>query len=98
VRFVDLALSGKDHDHGQHRPSKHGKGCFPHWMRTRNYEADADIGSYKTDAALRTIPFQNLYSMIANDLGWAVRGTSLPNCAGCRPEFARTHWRSSAIW
>ena len=41
-------------------------GCGSHGKR---YEGDADIGSYKTDAALKARdPFQNVYSTIANDL------------------------------
>lgn len=39
------------------------------WIEHRKYESDADIGSYKTDVALRARdPFQNVYSQIANDL------------------------------
>ncbi|MEZ5500807.1 MAG: hypothetical protein R3E77_15445 [Steroidobacteraceae bacterium] len=35
----------------------------------RRYAGDADVGSYKTDAALKARdPFQNVYSRIANDL------------------------------
>ena len=39
------------------------------WIDGKRYEGDADIGSYKTDAALKARdPFQNVYSSIANDL------------------------------
>ncbi len=39
------------------------------WIDARRYEGLADIGSYKTDAALKARdPFQNVYSRIANDL------------------------------
>jgi hypothetical protein len=39
------------------------------WIKDRRYEGEADLGAYKTDAALRARdPFQNVYSRIANDL------------------------------
>lgn len=39
------------------------------WIDHKIYESAADIGSYKTDAALRARdPFQNVYSAIANDM------------------------------
>lgn len=39
------------------------------WLDGKRYEGDADIGTYKTDAALKARdPFQNVYSQIANDL------------------------------
>ena len=39
------------------------------WLDGKRYEAEPDLGSYKTDAALKARdPFQNLYSTIANDL------------------------------
>jgi hypothetical protein len=39
------------------------------WIKDKKYSGDADIGSYKTDAALRARdPFQNVYAQIANDL------------------------------
>ena len=39
------------------------------WIKDKTYEGDADLGSYKTDAALRARdPFQNVYAQIANDL------------------------------
>ena len=72
VQFVDLAITGKIIEStGQHLAievtAKDAAGRT--WMQDKHYEADADIGSYKTDAALHARdPFQNLYSMIANDL------------------------------
>jgi hypothetical protein len=39
------------------------------WIDRKRYSGLADIGSYKTDAALKARdPFQNIYSNIANDL------------------------------
>lgn len=39
------------------------------WIDDKVYRSPADIGSYKTEAALRARdPFQNVYSQIANDL------------------------------
>ncbi len=39
------------------------------WIDGKRYGGLADIGSYKTDAALKARdPFQNIYSQIANDL------------------------------
>ena len=39
------------------------------WFANKVYEADADIGSYLSDAALKARdPFQNVYSTIANDM------------------------------
>ena len=39
------------------------------WIDRKRYAGEADIGSYKTEAALRARdPFQNVYSAIANDL------------------------------
>jgi hypothetical protein len=39
------------------------------WIDRKKYGSEADIGSYKTEAALRARdPFQNVYSQIANDL------------------------------
>jgi hypothetical protein len=44
------------------------------WMDAKRYDGDGDIGSYKTDAALKARdPFQNVFSSIANDL-LAARG------------------------
>jgi hypothetical protein len=39
------------------------------WLDARRYEGDADLGAYRTDAALKARdPFQNVFSSIANDL------------------------------
>jgi hypothetical protein len=39
------------------------------WINDKHYESPADLGSYKTDAALKARdPFQNVYSQIANDM------------------------------
>jgi hypothetical protein len=39
------------------------------WFADKRYESPADLGSYKTDGALRARdPFQNVYSSIANDM------------------------------
>lgn len=39
------------------------------WFANKRYEGPADVGSYKTDAALKARdPFQNVYSQIANDM------------------------------
>lgn len=39
------------------------------WINDKLYVGDADLGSYKTDAAMRVRdPFQNVYVQIANDL------------------------------
>src|SRR4029077_14454862 len=70
VQFVDLAITGKIIEStGKHLEiavtAKDAAGRT--WLQDKHYEGDADIGSYKTDAALQARdPFQNLYSMIAN--------------------------------
>jgi hypothetical protein len=39
------------------------------WINDKHYAGEADLGSYKTDAALKARdPFQNVYAAIANDL------------------------------
>jgi hypothetical protein len=39
------------------------------WINKKRYESPADIGSYKTDNALKARdPFQNVYSQVANDM------------------------------
>ena len=39
------------------------------WIKDKRYESIADLGSYKTEAALKARdPFQNVYSEIANDM------------------------------
>jgi hypothetical protein len=72
VQFVDLAVTGRIVEStGKHLAleisARDATGRV--WMDARRYEGDADIGSYKTDAALRARdPFQNVFSTIANDL------------------------------
>jgi hypothetical protein len=72
VQFVDLSITGRIIEStGKHLEiavtAKDAAGRT--WLQERRYEGDADIGSYKTDAALHARdPFQNLYSSIANDL------------------------------
>ncbi|MEZ5531249.1 MAG: hypothetical protein R3E69_02615 [Steroidobacteraceae bacterium] len=39
------------------------------WIRDKEYQGEADLGSYKTEASLEARdPFQNVYSEIANDM------------------------------
>jgi hypothetical protein len=39
------------------------------WINGKHYESPADTGAYKTDASLKARdPFQNVYSLIANDM------------------------------
>jgi hypothetical protein len=72
VQFVDLAVTGKVIEStGKHLvleiTARDVAGRV--WLDGKRYEGDADIGSYKTDAALKARdPFQNVYSIIANDL------------------------------
>ncbi len=72
VQFVDLTITGKIIEStGQHLAmeitARDAAGRT--WLQDKHYEGDADIGSYKTDAALHARdPFQNVYSTIANDL------------------------------
>jgi hypothetical protein len=72
VQFVDLAVSGTIIESTGKRlvlqiTARDAAGRV--WLDGKRYEGDADIGSYKTDAALKARdPFQNVYSAIANDL------------------------------
>jgi len=72
VQFVDLAVSGRIIEStGKHLAleitAKDAAGRT--WVDRKRYDGDADIGSYKTDAALKARdPFQNVFSSIANDL------------------------------
>ena len=72
VQFVDVAVSGKIIESTGKRlvlevTARDAAGRT--WLDARRYESDADIGSYRTDAALKARdPFQNVYSTIANDL------------------------------
>lgn len=72
VKFVDVSIEGRIIEStGKHLAlaisARDVAGRV--WIDNKRYEGDADIGSYKTDAALRSRdPFQNIYSTIANDL------------------------------
>jgi len=72
VQFVDLEVTGRILEStGRHLAlevsARDASGRV--WMDGKRYESDADIGSYKTDAALKARdPFQNVFSSIANDL------------------------------
>jgi hypothetical protein len=72
VRYVDVAVSGRIIEStGKHLEleitARDAAGRV--WLDAKRYESDADVGSYKTDAALQVRdPFQNVYSNIANDL------------------------------
>ena len=72
VEFVDLAVDGRIIEStGKHLAlevtARDATGRV--WLDGKRYEGEADIGSYKTDAALKARdPFQNIYSNIANDL------------------------------
>jgi hypothetical protein len=72
VQFVDLVVSGRIIEAtGKHLAlevtARDAAGRV--WIDARRYEGDADIGSYKTDAALQARdPFQNVFANIANDL------------------------------
>ncbi len=55
------------------------------WLKNKRYESPADIGSYMSDAALRRRdPFQNLYSMIANDMVAARQAFNSADLRGIR--------------
>jgi hypothetical protein len=72
VQFVDVAITGRIIEStGKHLEleitARDAAGRL--WLDAKHYESDADVGSYKTDAALKARdPFQNVYSNIANDL------------------------------
>jgi hypothetical protein len=72
VQFVDLMVDGRILEStGKHLTvtitAKDAAGRV--WFTDRRFEGEADIGSYKTDAALRARdPFQNVYATIANAL------------------------------
>mgnify|MGYP005815721665 CR=1 FL=1 len=72
VRFVDLAVDGRIIESTGKRleleiTARDATGRV--WIDRKRYEGEADIGSYKTDAALKARdPFQNVFSAIANDL------------------------------
>jgi hypothetical protein len=72
VQFVDVAVTGRILDSTGKRlvlevTVRDAVGRT--WIDARQYEGDADVGSYKTDAALKARdPFQNVFSNIANDI------------------------------
>ncbi len=72
VKFVDVTVEGRILEStGKHLTlaitARDAAGRV--WIDGKRYESDADTGSYKTDAALKARdPFQNVYSVIANDL------------------------------
>jgi hypothetical protein len=72
VQFVDLSVGGRIVESTGKRlvleiTARDAAGRV--WLDAKRYEGDADIGSYKTDAALRARdPFQNVFATIANDL------------------------------
>jgi hypothetical protein len=72
VQFVDVSVSGRIIESTGQRlvieiTALDAAGRV--WLQNRRYEGEADIGTYKTDAALQARdPFQNVYSMVANDL------------------------------
>jgi hypothetical protein len=77
VQFVDLAITGRILEStGKHLALEiTARDAAGHtWIDARRYESAADIGSYKTEAALKARdPFQNVFASIANDL-LAARG------------------------
>lgn len=72
VKFVDVSVTGRILDStGKHLAlevtARDAAGRV--WLDGKVYESEADVGSYRTDAALLARdPFQNVYSSIANDL------------------------------
>jgi hypothetical protein len=72
VQFVDVAVGGRIIEStGKHLvleiTARDAAGRV--WLDAKRFEGDADIGSYKTDAALKARdPFQNVFSDIANAL------------------------------
>ncbi len=72
VQYVDLTVTGRILESTGKRlalqiTARDAAGRV--WIDSKRYEGEADIGSYKTDASLKARdPFQNIYSVIANDL------------------------------
>jgi hypothetical protein len=72
VQYIDLAIDGRIIESTGKKleleiTARDSTGRV--WLDRKRYEGGADIGSYKTDAALKARdPFQNIYSNIANDL------------------------------
>jgi len=72
VKFVDVIVSGRilESTGGRLELEINAVDAMGRvWIDDKNYSGDADLGSYKTDAAMRARdPFQNVYVQIANDL------------------------------
>ena len=72
VEFVDVSVSGRILDStGAHLALEVSvnDSTGRAWISHKRYESPADLGSYRTDAALKARdPFQNVYSEIANDM------------------------------
>lgn len=72
VKFVDVIVNGRIVDStGVHLALEIEAidAAGRTWLAKKTYSGDADVGTYKTDAALRARdPFQNVYAQIANDL------------------------------
>lgn len=72
VKFVDVMISGKIIESTGQKlvisvSAVDGTGRT--WINNKPYSSEADLGSYRTEAALRARdPFQNVYVQIANDL------------------------------
>lgn len=72
VQFVDVLVSGRILEStgmalGLEVTARDSLGRV--WIDHKAYRSPADIGSYKTEAALKARdPFQNVYAQIANDL------------------------------
>lgn len=72
VNYVDLVITGRIIESTGARlelaiTARDASGRV--WIKDKAYQAEADLGSYKTEAALRARdPFQNLYVQIADDL------------------------------
>ncbi|MBM4216441.1 MAG: hypothetical protein FJ178_01105 [Gammaproteobacteria bacterium] len=72
VRFVDILVSGKILESTGGRLELEVRAVDSVgriWIDDKIYAGDADLGSYKTDAAMRARdPFKNVYVQIADDL------------------------------
>jgi hypothetical protein len=72
VQFVDVVVTGRILDStgrglGLEISARDSQNRV--WINKKVFRGDADIGSYKTEAALKARdPFQNVYSLIANEL------------------------------
>lgn len=72
VKFVDVLVSGRIIESTGGRleleiAARDASGRV--WLENKKYSGEADLGSYKTDAAIRARdPFKNVYVQIANDL------------------------------